>query len=174
MHLKVASSEFRLGPKRAPVIYFTNVTQYSTNGSGSWAQPTLPLHPHLKTTTNLSYITYWNHNITQNYYVWYGLLSMVESHTHMPPCKSLVGTVEHLTPQCWRRAEYYNNSNCVAFLAHPPVHLPVVSTLTLGEDNDHHDQRHHCKRKVFGGRGKCWMTVIPGWQTTAPKILLIG
>ncbi len=33
--------------KFAPVFCNTNVTQYSTNCSGSWAQPTFPLHPHL-------------------------------------------------------------------------------------------------------------------------------
>jgi hypothetical protein len=35
MHPKVPSSEFGLGPKLAPIISFTNVTQYSTNCSGS-------------------------------------------------------------------------------------------------------------------------------------------
>jgi hypothetical protein len=61
--------------------------------------------------------------------------------------------VERLTPQHQRHAHYYNKDDCVMYLAHLPFHLSVVSTLTLGEDNDCRNRWHRCKRRAFGGGG---------------------
>jgi hypothetical protein len=79
---------------------------------------------------------------------------MVESHTYTPIWESLLGMVKHLIPYGIEGlADYYNNDNCVTYLAHLPVLLPIVSTLTLREDNDHRVQQNCQERRGFFGGG---------------------
>ena len=123
MHPKVANLKYALWPKDASIIWYTNVTQYSTHSSGRWAQPTLPLNPpHPKTRTNLTYIQQ-NHNITQNYYLQYDLHTLYGrgSHTHMPPCKSLLGTVMRST-QRRRRLGQLLQQQWLLKVPHPSAH----------------------------------------------------
>ncbi len=61
-------------------------------------------------------------------------------------------------------ADYDGDDDCGTYLPHPPVLLPVISVLMLGEDKDHSEHRH--KLKAFVG-GKCWTTAIQGQWTMA-------
>jgi hypothetical protein len=70
----------------------------------------------------------------------------------MPPCESLLeGRLSARPRNVEGLANYYNDNDCIKYLTHPPVLLPVASTSTLGEDNDRHDQLHHHKWRAFGG-----------------------
>jgi hypothetical protein len=57
----------------------------------------------------------------------------------MPPCKSLLGQLSTQPHGVRGMPDYDEDDNCMTYLAHPPVLLPVVSASTLGEDNDHRD-----------------------------------
>ncbi len=65
---------------------------------------------------------------------------MVEAYIHMPPCKSLLeGRLSAQPRGVEGLANYYNNNDCSKYLTHLPILLPVISTSTSGEDNDHRD-----------------------------------
>jgi hypothetical protein len=63
------------------------------------------------------------------------------AHATIPPCKSLFGQLSAQPRGVGGMADYDGNDDCVTYLTHPPVLLPVISALMLGEDNDRHNIR---------------------------------
>jgi hypothetical protein len=175
MHPKVPNLKHALGSKLAPIICYTNVTQYSTHRSGSWAQLTLPLHPHLKTRTNLTYIyggTRSSHKTTTYNKIY--IHFMVKAYTHMPPCKSLLeGWLSARPCGIESLANYYNGDNCAKYLTHPPVLMmqstsPICSSFCPLSPHQRWGRTMTVATNGFianGGcleGGGCWTTVIPG------------